>query len=453
GLLFYHKKEFDIAIKYFKESIKNDYIEFSTIASTTYLLSCYLSVNDIEGIKEIINMLPEEEIDYIDFSFKLFCEDIAEQCYRKIIRLEIEEMIIAKTKGFLASLILSNKLPDFINYHRRKLTDKEAQLLSEAKALIKSSIEYHSSNVFFLCVYSDILYCEGKFDESFIVQLEFLKKSRNYKDLEIFPNVSLEDCTDDFINNYPGKLNELFYNDNEFEDFYIKEKLSNDIEHLFKLKAYSVIVDLYFILKSNSNILKIDSLFEIAYSLKEMDHINEAILIYEKSIDIDGGSSSVYNNLAIIYEEKKDIKKAVELIKRAKKTNKNDLIIEGNYRRIVEDIFQNKQNKANINNNKKSRLSFNNELSRITYGKRFCQIPINTYEYYLCKTIFEKPLRAKIPEEEILEVLDRAKLEEKKRTIYDTCIRINRKVEKSIGLQKILINRGSMVWIREDFTE
>jgi tetratricopeptide (TPR) repeat protein len=452
GILYYYKKDFEIAIKHFTECIQKDYRELTNYASHFFLLDCYLMINDTKNIKELINILPENEIDYFVFPFEIIYLDIAEKCYREIIELEIDEITKSKAKGFLASLILYKELPDFDNETKRKLTQKEIQLLNEAKILIKSALDYHPSNIFFLSIYSDILYYEENFDESLIIKLKLLKEKQYSKDSDIYPTVSLEDCSEIFINNYPNKLEELFYNNKGFRDFYIIEQLSYDMESLFKLKKYNIIVDLYFLLKSNPNILKIDSLFEIAYSLKELNYVDEAILVYKKSIDLHGGSSSVYNNLAIIYEEKKYTNKAIEFIKKAKKLSKDDLIVESNYKRILTKVSSKKENKIEITRNKKKdRLAFDPGSSRITYGEKFCQIPINTYEYYLCKIIFEKSLGSKTQEEEILEVLDRAKLEEKRRTIYDTCIRVNKKVEESLGLKKILINKASMVWVRDEF--
>lgn len=64
--------------------------------------------------------------------------------------------------------------------------------------------------------------------------------------------------------------------------------------------------------------------------------------------------------------------------------------------------------------------------------------------------MFSKPHVTKITEEDIFEELDRSKFTEKYRTIYDACRIINVKLEESIGIPKLLINKNSLVWSREE---
>jgi hypothetical protein len=154
-----------------------------------------------------------------------------------------------------------------------------------------------------------------------------------------------------------------------------------------------------------------------------------------------------------LFEKEGKIEKAIEFIKKAKeKSSKDDIIVNLNFERIIEnnDTVNNLQ-ENNIEQEENKKLYFIEEKSLIIYGNRKCLIPINTNQYYICKLVFNNPIGTKITAEDIFEVLDRNKFMEKDRTIYDTCRSINKKVEESIGIKKLLINRSSLVWIREEF--
>ena len=225
---------------------------------------------------------------------------------------------------------------------------------------------------------------------------------------------------------------------------------------MFKIKKYDVICDLYFYLKKNIDLNDFDCLFEIAYSLKEKKYNDESEFIYNIVVDNDPNNGSALNNLAIILEEKGKLNKAIELIKKAKGMAENDdYIIDNNFKRLTSHSKSKKESKKRVKHEKEkvSKLVFNPEKSVIFYGNKSCEIPINTYEYYLCKAVFENPLGTKIPEENIYDLLDSVKLEERKRTIYDTCLRINKKAEIKLGIKKILINRASMLWVRDELIE
>lgn len=453
GLLEYHKSEFETASNYFLECIQKNLLKVEGYCSYYYLLDCYVKLKKYDLLNDILSVIPDENIDYIDYYLNMEFLDLAESCLEEIIELDIDEMSIARAKGLLASIILYERLPNFIYEPRRILTKKEKNLLEKTESLIKNTLNFYPTNQFFLTTFSDVLFIKGKFDESMIVKLKSLE-CRIYDQVsETYTNISLENCTEIFINNYKNRIEKIFFKKKELKEIYVKEQLQLDIEDLFSMKRYDVINNLYFYLRGDIDFDNSDYLFEIAYSLREEEYVDEAETIYNKIVEREPKNTSVLNNLAIIFEKKGELDKAIDLIKTAKDLNQKDIVIINNFNRITGLVKPKKGKKREIKFEikQKLKLHFDTEKSRIFYGNKFCEIPISTYEYYLCKAIFSKPLGAKIPEEEIFEVLDRAKLEERSRTIYDTCRRINKKVESSLGLKKILINRGAMIWIRDEF--
>jgi tetratricopeptide (TPR) repeat protein len=124
----------------------------------------------------------------------------------------------------------------------------------------------------------------------------------------------------------------------------IKEMFSKDIEELFNKKQYETISDIYSLLEGQALELFFspdeledgytffDRRFEVAYSLNEAKRTDEAQKVYES---IDDPSSSVLNNLALIYERQGDMKKAKETITKSfKLTDGSNKLINRNKERM-----------------------------------------------------------------------------------------------------------------------
>lgn len=452
GLLYYHQTNFKTASNFFLDYIQMDLNECYGFCSYYFLLDCYLKLKKYDLLSNILIVIPDEEIDYIDYGLNVEFLEIAENCLEEITKLDIDELIIARAEGLLASIILQKRLPRFDDEAKRALTKKENNFLIKSEFLIKNAINFYPTNQFFLTTYSNILFLKEQFDEAMTINLKILESIAHDKDYMNYADVSLENCSEKFINNYKNILEKVFSDEDTLKT-YINDQFPYDINTLSNLKKYNVIVDLYFYFKKSIDLNKSDYLFEIAYSLKEKGFTDDSEFIYSKLIDIEPSNASALNNLALIFEEKGELGKAKGLIIKAKARSKDNVNIINNFNRITGKKKTVKDSKVKISreNKQEQKLVFDSTSSKIIYGNKFCSIPIGTYEYYLCKVVFEQPLGTKIPEEDVFEVLDRAKLEEGSRTIYDAVLRINNKVEKSIGLKKLLINRRSVIWIREDY--
>jgi hypothetical protein len=96
-----------------------------------------------------------------------------------------------------------------------------------------------------------------------------------------------------------------------------------------------------------------------------------------------------------------------------------------------------------------SKLKFDDEKSIISYEDKICEIPKWTNQYIICKTIFDHKIGEIIDEGEIHFALDRMKLKEVKRTIYDAIRTINKKAEEKLQIEHLLIWERSTVKIND----
>ena len=83
-----------------------------------------------------------------------------------------------------------------------------------------------------------------------------------------------------------------------------------------------------------------------------------------------------------------------------------------------------------------NKLKFNAETGVISMGVKTCPIPINTNQYFLCKTIFAVPFNTLVKEIDFLDLMDWAK--DSKDSVYDAMRAVNKKVKEKLGINKLL---------------
>ncbi len=473
GLLYYKQNVYSKASEKFINSIENNFSSKKDNFCYYYLLDCYHKLDDFDNLIKILDLIPEQEDEeeYIECSFGFSYSEIAEEVLRDINSLNIDETYKAKAQGFLASLLIYENILNFdIEPEKRKLSKKEILFLKEAEQLIKEAISYSPSSYFYQKIYSDILFLKGKYDEaeriiikSLITSLIEKHKSNHLNDLRY--------CSDGFLNNFLAELEHIFKISEDAEEVYAKYQLCSDIYDLFILKKYKSIVELYEYYKDNLRWItnynySEETLFRIAYSLAEEKELDEAEYIYKKSLEVDGKYSSTFNNLALIYEELSNLNKAEKNIRKAKDINQKDgfedISTDINYNRIIKKVNKIGSNKETdfkkgsiseikVKRIQKEKLYFDTENGEIVYANKKCPLRIGSNQYYLCKLIFEKPFGTKVREDIILEEIDRSKSRsEYPRTIYDAHLLINKKVNKFLGITKLLEYGSARVWIREE---
>ena len=88
---------------------------------------------------------------------------------------------------------------------------------------------------------------------------------------------------------------------------------------------------------SNSNLEIAKVLFEVAYSYSELGNINKAEEIYLRLLE-NNHTSSVLNNLGVIYENKNEFEKAKEYFDKALKDDPSSQLYKRNKQRLIDRI-------------------------------------------------------------------------------------------------------------------
>ncbi len=151
----------------------------------------------------------------------------------------------------------------------------------------------------------------------------------------------------------------IYNNENLFDDILINNIdrnqinkdlmnliMENKVNKMFNKKQYEIISNYY--LSNNSESWLPIHYFKIAYSLYECGFLDEAKELYEKLIESNNTSSAIYNNLAIIYESKDELPKALELITKAVRIDKDNEIFTNNLKRIKDKIVEEKDRKNQL---------------------------------------------------------------------------------------------------------
>jgi hypothetical protein len=83
-----------------------------------------------------------------------------------------------------------------------------------------------------------------------------------------------------------------------------------------------------------------------------------------------------------------------------------------------------------------TRIRFDEKTGIISMGVKTCPIPINTNQYFLCKTIFAVPFGTLVKEIDFLDLMDWAK--DSKDSVYDAMRAVNGKIKQKLEIDKFL---------------
>jgi len=97
---------------------------------------------------------------------------------------------------------------------------------------------------------------------------------------------------------------------------------------------------------------------------------------------------------------------------------------------------------------KKSLPTFNIGNGEINLRKQKCQIPLGSNQYQLCKAIFERPLGEYVKETDVVENFYRGS--DSPRSFYDAVRLVNQKVEKDIGIKRLIEFKAASARIRRE---
>lgn len=87
-------------------------------------------------------------------------------------------------------------------------------------------------------------------------------------------------------------------------------------------------------------------------------------------------------------------------------------------------------------------IEFLDDDALIKLGNKRCQLPPYKNEHFFCRAAFEHPVDEPIDWSIIYEKMTGEEVKDKeknKRTVYDTLIRINKRVEKILGIKNLFV--------------
>ena len=129
------------------------------------------------------------------------------------------------------------------------------------------------------------------------------------------------------------------------------------------------------------------------------------------------------------------------------KLDKGDFIVSKPSRSMLNDYYFKLKDKPAPKPEKSvdTKIRFNEQTGIISMGVKTCPIPINTNQYFLCKTIFAVPFGTLVKEIDILDLMDWAK--DSKDSVYDSMRAINNKIKQKLRVEKLLKWKARRIFI------
>ena len=347
GVLYYEQENYSESLRYFKETVEDVGDTELLLGCHIYMFSIYLKLKDGIGIENTLSQMCRqiESITMNDY-FVFQMELPTKQFFLNEIKYAIKNNISDKTR--LTAIYLFKK---FLYQDETVLSENNKKEIEELLKEIKKNTK---ETLFDLYLLAHGYYRIKQYDNAVVYKLKYvLSGGKEW----IYTDIT--ECSDDFLYDYATTIKEEIAKPPSRDvrvERYFKEMFSKDIEELFKKKQYDTISDIYSLLEGQAlefffapeeledGYTFFDRRFEVAYSLNEAERVDKAQEVYES---IEDESSSVLNNLALIYEGKEDMKKAKETITRAFELTdgKEELI-----NRNKERIFSIKKNNLHKNN-------------------------------------------------------------------------------------------------------
>jgi len=317
GVLYYEQENYSESLRYFKETVENIGDTELLLGCHIYMFSIYMKLKDSIGIENTLSQMCKqiESISMNDY-FVFQMELPTKQFFLDEIQYAIQNNISDKTR--LTAIYLFKK---FLYQDETVLSENDKK---EIEGLLNDIKKNTKENLFDLYLLAHGYYRIDQNDNAVIYKLKYvLAGGKEW----IFTDIA--ECSEDFLYEYATTIKKEITRPPSRDvrvERYFREMFSKDVEELFKKKQYDTISDIYSLLEGTALELFFspeeledgytffDRRFEVAYSLNEAERVSDAQKVYES---IEDPSSSVLNNLALIYEGQGDIKKAKETIKRA----------------------------------------------------------------------------------------------------------------------------------------
>lgn len=337
GYCLYEQKDYTKAFAIFNEIIKEDIK--NNMQYSAHIGAIISSANyDNAQCEKYFEELPESlEIDtYIFFPYSSFVFDFTkyvENLFSTLIK-NNETKIKSKIRGLRGLFKYSNP-------------NKKINYASILKDLLAAHKQFPYSEKYI----ENIIWLNLELNDV----VEAFKFCIKYCDIS-FTEEPLHYSKWDFIESLKGdvlkEVTNMLYN--KFENgeiransLFIKEVFSPLVEANFKANDFNQVLRLqsYF---SKKELIKSTVLFEIAYSYSEKSNLNAAEEYYNLYIDKNGITSSVSNNIGVIYEKKGLLEKAKINFEKAIELDKNDEIAANNLKRIIKLLNQDKKENLDL---------------------------------------------------------------------------------------------------------
>ena len=129
------------------------------------------------------------------------------------------------------------------------------------------------------------------------------------------------------------------------------------------------------------------------------------------------------------------------------KLDDGDFVISKPCRSMLNDYYFKLKDKPTPKPEKPAdtRLRFDEQTGLISMGTKTCEIPINTNQYFLCKTIFTVPFGALVKEIDFLDSMEW--LGDNKDSVYDAMRAVNKKIKQDVGIDRLLKWKARRVYI------
>lgn len=134
--------------------------------------------------------------------------------------------------------------------------------------------------------------------------------------------------------------NDLQNGNKQFKDWLAKNFLEKFFAKLHAYKFYQEICRISEFFSEEQLIINPQVLFYVASSFAEINNADKAMNCYWLYLNEIGDSAAVFNNLALIYEQRKEFESAEGLFQEAKRLNPHDEIIDRNCNRISEVLAE-----------------------------------------------------------------------------------------------------------------
>jgi hypothetical protein len=433
GVILYYKKDFVNAEISFKEAILYDEERESgsVKVSTIFYLLCLLHLKrDYLASSFIYNLQPlklkDESNEWID-NFNI--PEKQEGLISGLEKLKLNEEQKASLLYYKTCLI----------GEKRTMTREDATKIIKNLKEIKLGYSREFEYQFYL---STAFYTLGSYDKAYEhkIRASFVKAEDTY----VEPLANIEKTSEEFKNGLIKTIKKYVEEDARNKpDNYIESELSEVVDYFWEKKRYFLIAELYHYVEDNSELYLPDEyLFHFGYSLKENDEPEEAKKCYERSLENKNKSSSVLNNLAIIYEKEGNLKRAKELILEAfSLTDGSDEIVNRNKVRLIAPkkkmVQQGARNQVKVIE-PIHHITYDTIRDIITYkdGKTLTLRNGDNITKIICE-IFRKPKSAHL-EQDLLDLIG----SDGNRTIYDAVVNINKKF-RSLGAKSNLLTFSS----------